>query len=176
MFSADVARPGSEPYVSSVTAVIGLYVPNICQEHLFARGFTPGYGPQWSNYFNNWTKPIAKTGPYFLFEVPVSGSFYSIQEGEILTEQYKHHEGEVVVKTNTTTMLTQKTNHYATWAATLDGAPVPVQACRTLTCVEVPPGQHTVRFFHRFTAADYLGWLLTIAALSYLIYLYITKK
>ncbi|MFQ5620444.1 MAG: hypothetical protein ACE5FT_01215 [Candidatus Nanoarchaeia archaeon] len=133
--------------------------------------YVVSHGPAWTNYFATIATSVQQMPPFFIFELNVSGKYYDVGDAEVISSSYKPWGGKIKVYTPKPTKIIQKTNHYPTWGAKVDGKTVEVENCEKLTCAPIPAGEHTVEFYQRKHWADILGPILTILGILFFVYL-----
>ncbi len=123
--------------------------------------YVVSHGADWTNYFARIATPIGQVQPFVIFATNISGSWF-ITKGKMVTESYDGFSGEATIETSTAVKVTQKSNYYPTWGATVDDKRVEVKNCEGLICVDIPEGTHTIQFFQRWTMYEWLGYLITL--------------
>ncbi len=132
--------------------------------------------PAWIGYFENRTKAETKYGPFTIFETNITPSYFIVNNGSNMGEQYEGLEGKVMVNMSIPGFVSMKVNKYNNWKAYIDGQASKREFCEGLVCTQVPIGQHLVEFKYTYTYVEYIGYVITILSIIVLCYYAYNRK
>jgi hypothetical protein len=115
-------------------------------------------------------------GPFTIFETNITPSYYSIENGTNIEEQYQGTDGKVLVNMSASGFVSMKVNEYNNWNTYIDGQQSKREFCEGLVCTEVPEGEHVVEFKYEYTSVEYIGYVITALSIIALGYFTFKKK
>lgn len=120
------------------------------------------------NYFVNRSVGYKQINPFIIFDTGIKPSFFAINNGKITAEQYEGTYAKATIETATKATVILKTNFYANWKAYVNGKSVKPYYCSGLMCVDTNESG-IVEFKYGLILVDWLGYIVTIIGIYYLI-------
>ncbi len=137
--------------------------------------YVVAFTPQYIQKFKNW-QLYKNIGIWHIFKTPINTSYFEIKDGLIKSSEYRRTSARVLVEAEKDTKLLFKIRAFPNWIISLDGKKISYEiSSRGLIIVNVPKGSHEILFNYRMINIDYIGYLLSLVGLFFLILIWKRK-
>jgi hypothetical protein len=167
-------------WASSVGSIFGKKIGDLSDNELkyylnkYNIKYVIAHTQPYINYFANRSAGYKVVEPFVLFDTGIQPNYFEIKNGTIISSEYYENYAKAQITVQNKTVLALKTNFYANWKAYINNKKATPYYCDGIMCLDVYE-DGLVEFKYGNTAADWIGYLLSITGIL-LIIIYLKKN